>query len=209
MKKNKVDLKKVEELYSGNVEKFGIDSRSVGWNSADSQNLRFSKLLSMISEPARLFTLNELGCGYGELVKYFQKNNFNCSHYHGFDISAKMIEKAKEYIDEKNIDLILSSSITTQADYSVTSGIFNVIFDSAKTNWEDYIKDTLRNMNESSAKGFSFNLLSKYVDYENENLYYADPAIFFDFCKKEFSKYVTLLHDYPLYEWTITVKKEV
>ena len=57
------------------------------------------------------------------------------------------------------------------------------------------------------SKGISFNLLTKYADYEADNLYYGDPLYFFDYCKRNLSKYVTLLHDYELYEWTILVKK--
>jgi len=39
------------------------------------------------------------------------------------------------------------------------------------------------------------------------NLYYADPLILFDWCKNEISKYVALLHNYPLYEFTIYSEK--
>ena len=40
------------------------------------------------------------------------------------------------------------------------------------------------------------------------NLYYADLLLIFDWCKNNISKYVSLLHNYPLYEFTILVKKE-
>ena len=35
---------------------------------------------------------------------------------------------------------------------------------------------------------------------------YGDPCAFFQFCKREISPDVTLLHDYPLYEWTMLVR---
>ena len=63
-------------------------------------------------------------------------------------------------------------------------------------------------MNEKSLKGFAFNCLTSYVDYKEDHLYYGNPLFFFDFCKKNFSKYVTLIHDYKLYEWTMLVVKE-
>jgi hypothetical protein len=40
-----------------------------------------------------------------------------------------------------------------------------------------------------------------------DDLYYADPLFFFDYCKTRFSRFVTLIHDYPLYEFTILVRK--
>jgi hypothetical protein len=41
------------------------------------------------------------------------------------------------------------------------------------------------------------------------DLYYADPAQVFDYCKRRFSPNVALLHDYGLYEFTILVRKQV
>jgi len=72
-----------------------------------------------------------------------------------------------------------------------------------------YILDTLENINEKSKKGFSFNMLTKYSDKElmRGDLYYADPLFFFDYCKRNYSKEISLLHDYDLYEFTILVKK--
>ena len=53
----------------------------------------------------------------------------------------------------------------------------------------------------------AFNLLTNYVDYKDEDLYYADPTYYFEYCKNQFSKNVSLLHDYDLFEWTIIIKK--
>jgi hypothetical protein len=62
-------------------------------------------------------------------------------------------------------------------------------------------------MAELSRRGFAFNVLTKYSDPERmrPDLYYADPLFLFNYCKKSF-KSVALLHDYPLYEFTILVK---
>ena len=39
------------------------------------------------------------------------------------------------------------------------------------------------------------------------DLFYADPLHLFDRCKRTYSRFVTLLHDYPLYEFTIIVRR--
>jgi hypothetical protein len=39
------------------------------------------------------------------------------------------------------------------------------------------------------------------------NLYYADPLYLFDHCRVHYSKWVALLHDYGLYEFTVVVRK--
>ncbi len=201
-----MDLTKVKDLYDQNLDQFGIDSRSVGWSTPESQELRFDKLLSMV-DTSQPFTINELGCGYGELFKYAEEHQYPMTAYSGYDISQKMLDAGAQYVQSNKALWKLGATINEVADYTTTSGIFNVKFDHQQDSWEDYIKHTLKNMFKYSSKAISFNLLTKYVDFEAENLYYADPAYFFDFCKRNLSRYVTLLHDYPLYEWTIVVKK--
>ena len=75
--------------------------------------------------------------------------------------------------------------------------------------WLNYVLETLTLINSFTIEGFSFNILTKYSDknYMKDYLFYADPCFLFDFCKKNFSKNVSLLHDYSLYEFTIIVKK--
>ena len=77
--------------------------------------------------------------------------------------------------------------------------------------WEKYMLGVLDKINLASRKGFSFNALTLYSDKEHmkENLYYSDPCFYFDYCKKNYSKHVALLHDYPLYEFSILVKKDI
>lgn len=62
-------------------------------------------------------------------------------------------------------------------------------------------------MNKKSTKGFSFNMLTDMVDFRAKNLYYGNPCYYFEICRKYFSKKVTLLHGYSLFEWTILVLK--
>ena len=52
-------------------------------------------------------------------------------------------------------------------------------------------------------------MLSTYSDPDRrrDDLYYADPREMFDICSRRFSPRVSLLHDYPLYEFTIIVRK--
>jgi len=76
--------------------------------------------------------------------------------------------------------------------------------------WLPYILSTLDVMNKKSRLGFAFNMLTKYSDpgYMKKKLYYADPCFIFDYCKRNYSRNVALLHDYDLYEFTIRVLKQ-
>lgn len=201
-------LNKIERLYTDNINKFGIDSRAVGWNTKDSQYLRFEKLLNVVKDKSIPFTINELGCGYGELYKYLQNHKYNFSSFNGYDISQAMLDAFRNYINEtQRIELFKKSEIQTYADYTITSGIFNTLCGIDRNKWPQHIKETLLNMFKYSDKGMAFNLLTSYVDYEDDNLFYGNPGEYIDFCKKEFSSKVNLYHDYDLYEWTLIVLK--
>ena len=204
--KMKPDLKsKVSDYYGDKVTTYGPTPKGVDWKDAESQDLRFEQLLKVIDARER-FTLNDLGCGYGGIFAY--KNTARrLAKYYGYDICEDMLIRARQLISDSKASFINSDRITRDADYSIASGIFNVKTDVDVEVWEDFIVETLRNMDEKSLKGFSFNCLTSYVDYKMDHLYYGDPLFYFDFCKKNFSRYVTLLHDYPLYEWTILLRR--
>ena len=87
-----VDLKKIEELYSEGFEKYGFDSKSVGWKDKDSQLLRFKKLSEVIDNKEPQITINELGCGYGEFFNYLINEGFVVDKFYGYDISDKMLK---------------------------------------------------------------------------------------------------------------------
>jgi len=204
-----MNLSKIEKLYSDNVKTFGIDSRSVGWNTPESQYLRFEKLLKIIKVKKDSFTINELGCGYGELYKFLEKGDFNLSQFNGYDISKPMLDKCQEYIGKTSkLQLHNKSKLKTVADYTITSGIFNTPFDNNIYEWEVYIENTIKNMYDFSNKGIAFNFLTTFVDYRNDNLFYQDPSIILKFCLENFGKNASILHDYELYEFTVLVFKK-
>lgn len=200
-------LKKVEELYSSNIEKFGINSKAVGWNTEDCHNLRFNKLCAELPKDA-LITIADLGCGYGALYDYLAANNVIVKEYHGYDISQNMLEECDKNLGGKTpLKLINSAKLQHKCDYVMASGIFNNICSANKREWFKYVLNTLDDMNEYSEKGFAFNLLTNQVDFMREDLFYADPTFFFNLCREKYSRKVSLYHNYDLWEWTIIVSK--
>jgi hypothetical protein len=131
--------------------------------------------------------------------------------YTGFDITEAMLAAARaRHAGRENCRFVADESLLVLADYTVASGIFNVKLSIADQVWREYVLDVLGRLNDLSRKGFAFNCLSSYSDSGKmrSDLYYADPRPLFDYCKSRFSRRVALLHDYPLYEFTILVRKE-
>ncbi len=205
-------LKKIKELYTDSLRDLGSTSKAVGWKTAECQRLRFEKLAMVIHKEngGREITVNDYGCGYGAMLKYFiEERHMPIAAYNGYDISPEMLAAARQELDKFQgiVNLVESSSIKSHADYSFISGTYNVRFDAPKEEWEHFIRTKLQEMFFFSKEGFAFNLLTSYVDYEEPHLYYGNPCFWFDYCKRNFSKQVALLHDYPLWEWTMIVRK--
>jgi len=200
--------RQVSDYYTSTLERFGETPQGVDWNGAAGQELRFVQLMKVVNTSGN-YSINDVGCGFGSLLAYLDSSAKNI-HYCGIDVSEKMIETAKlKYKETPNCRFICSNTPDKPADYSVASGIFNVKLDASANDWLDYIFDTLEQMDRYSRKGFAFNCLTSFSDKEKmkENLYYADPAVIFSHCKKNYARNVALLHDYDLYEFTIIVRK--
>ncbi len=206
--KNKKILSDVNSYYTDKILKNGLTPQGVDWNSAESQNLRF-EILSTDIYAGKHFSVIDYGCGYGSMFNFY-KTQYHDFDFYGYDISEEMIDNAKEiHKDDENAKWFTDIKDVPNADFVIASGIFNVRLENSEKDWLAYILETLKTIDEKSTKGFSFNMLTKYSDaeYMKDYLYYADPLFIFDYCKRNFSKYVALKHDYPLYEFSISVKK--
>lgn len=200
----------IASYYSQRIREHGPTARGVDWNSSESQQLRFVQLTKILAANHKEFSLLDYGCGFGSLYEYTSPR-FPEMSYTGFDIVPEMIALARARHSSAQAQWCESLNKTQQFDYVIASGIFNVKLTFDTDQWWDYILDLLHVFNHHAVLGFSFNVLTKYSDHEHMKpyLYYADPCLLFDFCKNNFSKHIALLHDYPLYEFTILVRKHL
>lgn len=202
-------IKKIDNYYTNKIKQYGITSQGVDWNSKESQFIRFEQLSKIINKKDD-FSILDYGCGYGALIEFLNNKFFNYI-YQGYDISEEMISHAQKNFRSENITFTTKKSQLQPSDYTVASGIFNVKLDTSIPEWEKYIYDTIDELNTLSIRGFSFNMLTSYSDkdYMKDYLYYANPFDYFDYCKKNISRNIALLHDYNLYEFTILVRKQL
>ena len=204
-------LQTVGQYYADRLERFGPTPRGVDWNSGESQELRFSRLLEVVrpAEAPVCPSILDVGCGYGALLDYVRGRALGLD-YRGFDISEPMIAAARARHGEGDGATFSSDARTLEtATYVVASGIFNVRLSFTLDQWRGYVLDTLSALDGWSTAGFAFNMLSTHSDpgRRRDDLYYADPRELFDICTRRFSPRVALLHDYPLFEFTVIVRK--
>jgi SAM-dependent methyltransferase len=201
-------LEDVASYYSAKFAEYGATAEGVDWNSIESQELRFAQLLKVCDGGDEPFSITDYGCGYGALVPYLVRAGHDFV-YRGYDLSPAMLEYARAtYADPPRIDFTETLAESGPTDYTVASGIFNVKLESGDVAWQGLVRETLERLAELSRRGFAFNVLTSYSDPDRmrPDLYYADPALVFDYCKRRYSRNVALLHDYGLYEFTVIVR---
>jgi SAM-dependent methyltransferase len=202
----------VRRYYTDRLRQFGATPRGVDWNSADSQALRFSRLLELLPVPRDgdpPASLLDYGCGYGALADYLAERG-RVLNYRGYDASAEMIAAAEaRHGSGSGRSYTAAADALHPAEFVVASGIFNVKLDFPETAWRPYVWDTIATLNRLSRRAFAFNMLSTCSDADKrrDDLFYMDPGEALNGCLQRFPRQVTLLHDYPLYEFTIIVKK--
>jgi SAM-dependent methyltransferase len=201
-------LEAVRRYYSEKIVEHGPTAKGVDWRDEASQELRFDQLLKVV-DLERPFALNDYGCGYGALATYLEELGADF-RYTGFDISEEQLAQARELLaGSDRCRFVATEAELEPADYTVASGIFNVRLEAPADAWQTQAFETLGRLDALSQRGFSFNMLTSYSDPElmRDDLWYPDPREIFDHCKRTYSRWVALLHDYGLYEFTILVRK--
>lgn len=205
-------IKTYKEYFNNKIEQHGAIPKGVDYNGPEAQEIRFEQLAKVI-DPSRPFSVIDYGCGYGALFEFLQTKGWGFEYY-GFDMLEKMVIAGTEaHKGIANAQFTYQASELPVTDYLLAGSIFNNKFDAVEGEWQAMVLDTLRDMNSLCCKGFSFNILTKYSDADRMaqrlDLYFADPLLLFDFCKRNFSRNIALLHDYDLYDFTILVRKDI
>lgn len=204
---------KLNNYFTEKLEQFGATAKGVDYNGETAQQIRFAELTKIVKDPAERFSVIDYGCGYGAMFDFLHARNWKFDYY-GVDLIEKMVIAGREtHADFPNARFTTVEKDVPTTDYLVAAGIFNIKLDAAYLEWQDHTVKTLHRMNELCAKGFSFNMLTKYSDpdrmAQRPDLFYGDPLFYFDLCKRNFSRNVALLHDYGLYDFTILVRKDI
>jgi SAM-dependent methyltransferase len=201
-------LRGIARYYAAKLDEHGATARGVDWNSEESQLLRFEQLVRAIDEPGD-FTVVDWGSGYGALYEYLAPR-WPRVRYTGWDIAPAMVEAGRaRWSGEGRVRFELGAEPLEPADYAFASGIFNVRLEANDGEWLEFIESGLDVLDRAGRKAFAFNCLTSYSDRDRmrDYLYYADPRSLFDRCVTRYSRHVTLLHGYGLYEFTIVVRK--
>lgn len=201
------DASHIKKFYKNEFTIHGDSHSSVRYASKESQWKRYD-ILAQIGNLENKSIL-DYGCGTGHLLEYLNEKAIGIKDYIGVDILPEFLQVAKKKFPSATF-LESLNDYNRPFDFGIVSGTFNDTLSDNRNFWQQAISELFKGCRE----GVAFNLMSKYVDYENPNLYYESPNYVLDFVKRNLSPFVTLRHDYLCkadsvpYEFSVYVYKK-
>lgn len=203
---------KIVKHYEDCLNKFGDNHRGVDWPNEKDVYLRYDVMLGLVMEKKNV-SLLDFGCGAAHLYEYINENRsvYSNIEYSGLDLSQKFISLSKDKFP--NIDFyctdILKDDISTMPnfDYAILNGVFTEKRELSFEEMWDFFQEIMINVFEKVNKGVAFNVMSKAVDWERDDLFHLSIDLLIDFMTKKMSRNFVIKNDYGLYEYTVYLYK--
>ena len=201
---NNEDKEEIIKRYRDRLSVFGQSIEALASGTKERREERFNVLGSIGNLEGK--KILDLGCGFADFYEWAQKHNDNVV-YTGYDISPDLIKVCQERFPNCHFEVrdIQDTGVEEQFDYIICSQAFNNrLSDSSNL---QTIKDIISICFSACREGFAIDMLTSYVDYEEDHLYYYCPEELFSFAKS-LTKRVTLRHDYPAFEFALFLYKD-
>jgi SAM-dependent methyltransferase len=194
--------------YKNCLEKHGDTALGLDWPNENDMFKRYDVMLGLIKKYDSDLTLLDLGCGTSGLLEYINGKHINNIHYAGLDINKEFIEISKKKypsIDYYCSDILLGDIKIPNFDYIVMNGIFTVKRSLSFDDMFNFMKEMLKIVSLKVNIGFAFNVMSKQVDWERDDLFHLPLDLLSNFLVKNISRNFIIRNDYGLFEYTVYV----
>jgi len=190
--------------------KYGDNALGVGWPRADAE-VRYRVMLDLVRPSSSPVTLLDFGCGASHLYEYILKNGIDWIRYSGLDLSERFLELSRRKFPEviyQCVDVLDPATASLPSvEYVVMNGIFNYKGALSQDEMFAYLCALVRRVGDMATIGFAFNMMTKQVDWERDDLFHVPVDYLLTFLSREVSRHVVIRHDYGLYEYTAYVYK--
>jgi SAM-dependent methyltransferase len=174
---------------------------------------RYRVMLEVIRERQRPVTLLDFGCGLAGLYDLILREGRTGIMYAGLDLSDKFLAESRRKHPDTTFykaDVLTDEldSIPT-FDYVVMNGIFH--YKGARHDDAEmfaYLQALVSRMFRRARVGLAFNMITKQVEWERDDLFHVPVDDVLTFLSYEVSRHVVVRHDYGLYEYTVYVYRE-
>jgi SAM-dependent methyltransferase len=196
--------------YESCLEQHGDNHLGVDWPKQDDVATRQRVMLEVVKPAHRHETVRllDFGCGAAHLYDYIRDQEIANIEYSGLDLSEKFIELCRSKFPQNKfycLDLLEQEETLPSFDYIVMNGVFTEKRSLTFDEMLNYFKLLVSKVFAKAERGIAFNVMSKHVDWEREDLFHLPFDTLAAFLKQELSRNFVIRNDYGLYEYTTYV----
>jgi SAM-dependent methyltransferase len=199
---------RILEAYDEALERHGDTAQGACWPNEEDRKRRFDVMLGLISPSSgERNTVCDLACGTGELLSHIRSLGRSDIDYVGVDRSAHALSLARaKHPGASFLELDVSDIKTDLSpmacDYLVCSGLFTMKFGLSDADMWEFFRSTLTRIWPFVRRGMAFNVMSKAVDWERDDLFHAAMDDVARLLHSLAGRNIVLRADYGLYEYT-------
>ncbi len=196
--------------YESCLERHGDTHLGVDWPKKEDAETRYRVMLELIrrEDEARTVRLLDFGCGASHLYEHIVARGIQNIAYSGLDLSEKFVRLSQSKFPENDyycVDVLADDAAIPVFDYVVMNGVFT---EKGALEFEEmftYFKRLVKDVFQKAEVGLAFNVMSKHVDWEREDLFHLPFDLLAAFLKQELTRNFVFRNNYGLYEYTTYV----
>lgn len=177
---------------------------------AEHKRLRFDLITDLVRADDD-FSIHDVGMGLADLYAFMREKFDDKSFmYSGTEIICEYVEEvARRHPEIQVFNRDIAQEAPTESyDWVVLSGVFHQRRESTIPEWEAFASELLKNCFSMARKGIAWNFISPFVDFYQTEVYYSNMYKWIQFIRDDLSRFFSLRHDYPLFEYTLYVYQE-
>lgn len=192
------------------LRRYGDNFRGVGYTKSPAEaEERYAVMLNVIRERDEPVSVLDLGCGLGHMLDHIDRHPERGQvRYTGLDISSEYVEAARERHPDTEfllMDVLESEPELGEYDYVILNGIFNFRGELSRERMLHYWQDLISVAYRHCRRGLAFNVMSKLVDWERDDLFHLPFDEMAGFVAANLSRDFVIRHDYPAFEYTVYI----
>lgn len=201
----------IVEHYEECLARHGDTHLGVDWPNSEDANTRYRVMLELLRDITTPASLLDFGCGASHLYPVLLSSHCRNLSYAGLDASHAFCELSRGKYPGNHyycLDVLSEPDALPVHDYVVMNGVFTEKRNLTYEQMFDYFQRVVRVVYGKARKGIAFNVMSKLVDWERDDLFHLALDDLAPFIVKELSRNFVIRNDYGLYEYTVYVYKE-
>jgi SAM-dependent methyltransferase len=205
------DYRDIVQHYEQCLAEHGDSHLGVDWPKKEDADTRYRVMLDVAKfDPAPPDTdapsLLDFGCGAAHLRRYMLEHGFPHWSYAGLDLSEKFVSLCRQKFPEAHFycgDVLQEAIAIQPVDYLIMNGVFTEKRSLSFDEMLSYTQQLLTKVFPLARRGIAFNVMSKQVDWERDDLFHLPIDTLAKFVTKTLSRHFIVRNDYGLYEYTV------